>query len=522
MKSIFTTLLLLLVSLAASAGTLVVPPAGIEGKAYYAAAYSYAKGDNRSFNINIARDGDAIYIQGLYPELPEAWMAGTMHSDNVAIFPSGQFLGTVRPEQVDDSHEVFDVYFYCSTDLNKAIDFELSYNPANDTYEATYQYLLFSEKDNIRARFEHMQNLNVFSGAHVQTAKPANLPTTPYRLHGYECSLGKNLDYPVEVGFEGDDVYVRGISEVFPDVWVRGVREPAGKNFEIVRFMRNQYLGPYTLGSTTYDIWLTGIDHDNAYFTDVIFYLDPSTGVFSQQEGNWLVVNGDPVQWHWLNNMSDVTMEPDEGGADDGGDVMALVVPPAGLTTTTFRVSGYDCSFGTPEAIAGYDVELGIGASASGQEIEVYVCGLFTDIPDAWVKGTMALTPDGTPASLTFASPQYLGKWYDSLDCWFMGVDASEQMASLTFTYDAALGAFVQQEGTFAYFNDTATAPSPMALQMLAGLVLQSDCGAVLNGIRHSPNPRGPRSVYDLAGHNVGAAAQQGIVVANHRKMLKK
>lgn len=477
MKHLLTTLILSFLCLAAGADSLVTPPAGAEGKMYYAAAYSYAKGDNRAFTINILRDGDAIYIQGLYPELPEAWISGTMRPDNVAVFPSGQYLGTVDPTKVDDSHEVFNVYFYCSMDLNKSRNLELYYNPINDTYEATYQYLLFSEKDNLRARYEHMQNLNVFSGAHISTTAPENLQTLPYRLQGYECSIGKNLDYSIEVGFDGQDVYVRGISDAFPEAWVRGTREPAGLNKETVRFMRNQYLGPYNLGGKTYDIWFTGINHDEAYFTEVIFDYDPTTGVFSQQEGNWLVINGNPVEWRWLNNMSNVELVPDE--SEDEVDYYALITPPANLSAQPFTVSGSDCifNFEKGDALTPYEVKVGF------EENNCYIQGLFTDMPDSWLRGDLR-TIDGR-LTLTIPSPQYLGKWFGSMDSWFMAVDKTGVYAenAIRFTYDETQGAFVQQTGTYIFLNDAFDAPSEMFLQALKDVVL---AGKLPDAI-HSP-----------------------------------
>lgn len=495
MKHLLTTLFLFFVCLAVGADTLVTPPAGAEGKTYHAAAYSYAKSDNRAFDITIVRDGDAIFIQGLYPELPEAWISGTMGSNNVAVFPSGQFLGTVKSEQVDDSHETFDVYFFCSTDLNKSCNLELSYNPDNDTYEATYQYILFSEKDNLRARFEHMQNLNVFSGAHITTTIPENLKTLPYRLQGYECSLGKDLEYSIEVGFEGDYVYVRGISDAFPDAWVRGLRENVGEGIDVVTFMRNQYLGPYTLSGKVYDIWLTGIDHDEAYFTDVYFRYDTDTGVFNQIEGNWLVINGDPVQWRWLNNMSDVELIPDESGEIINH--YALVTPPDGLEMTTFTISGLDCTFGLDkgEAITPYKVKAGFAND------KCYIQGLYTDIPDAWICGLLSTKDQQT--TLTFPSSQYLGKWFDSVDCWMMAVDKTGTYmdAALVFTYNEDLGAFVQAPDTYVFFNDNFDSPSEMFLQAAKDLVLTGKIPEGIHGVYAEPSADAPaRKLYTPEG----------------------
>lgn len=310
---------------------------------------------------------------------------------------------------------------------------------------------------------------------------PADLTTTTYRMEAFETSVGKNLDYHVQLGFAGNEVWIQGISEAFPESWVKGEME--GDRLIIGM---DQYLGIYDLNGTNYNIWVTGINHGLARFEEPQFTYNPNTGIFTQIDGNWLVVNGSLTEWKWLNNMSDIMLSPvtDE---EELVDHYALVTPPAGVgtdefCTTTFTASGFDYSFGTPDPLASYPVELGFAPSAQG-DATVYARGLFADMPDAWVKGTAALDGSGAPASLTFPSPQYMGQWYGSLDCWLMGVDADEEAVSVTFTYDADQGAFVQQPDVRIYFNDAYDAPSPMALQMVGGLTLQGDCSSLLDGI---------------------------------------
>lgn len=304
---------------------------------------------------------------------------------------------------------------------------------------------------------------------------PADLATSPYRLVGYECSLGKDLEYSIEVGFDGDDVYVRGISDAFPDSWIHGSREVTKTGDEMVYFESDQYLGPYTLNGTTYNIWVKGIDHEYARFTDVIFHYDSATGVFTQQKDNWLVINGDLYEWHWLNNMSDVELVPDNGG--EYVDYFALVTPPADLTTTSFSAGGRDCTFDfdNGDAIAPYDVNVGFSGD------DCYVQGLFAEMPEAWVRGEVS-TVEGRQ-TLTLPSPQYLGKWYGSIDCWFMAVDGSGayMQDALVFTYDASQGGYVQAPGTYVFFSDAFDEPSPMSLQMVKALVLS---GTQPDGIR--------------------------------------
>lgn len=508
MKHFILSLIIALLPLTASlttaaADTLVTPPAEGVAKTYYAMGYSYAHDDNRSYELRVVRQGEDIFIQGLYDRMPEAWVRGTM-SGNKAIFPSGQYLGSVDPALVDDSHDVFDVYMYCSTDLRTTCDLEIDYNPLNDTFEAYYQYILFSEQDNIRARYEHLQNLSFFSAQKEPTAVPDDLATVSYRMNAYECSIGKDLEYYVQVGFRDDKVFVRGISEAFPEAWVSGTIEG-----DQVFFMRNQYLGPYVLGGKTYDIWFTGINHDEAYFTSVAFDYDPTTGIFTQPEGNWLVINGDPAAWKWLNNMSNVVLTPDENKQEEP-DELTPSTPPAGLATTTFHVTGTDYSFdpGEGEPLTPYDVEIGFDGS------NVYVKGLFTDMDEAWAKGRL----DGT--TLTFPASQYFGKWYDTMDCWMMGVQDHDTMCSIVFTYHPEEGAFVQEGDTEIYFNDDAHLISEMPLLAIGDLTLKGELPEGIASISAAPQHSAPR-FFNAAGIATAPRAP-GLYITAGRKVIVK
>lgn len=507
MKHFILSLLAMLCCATASADTLVTPPAeAAAAKSYYALAYSYAHGDNLGYTLNVVRDGNDIYIQGLFDYLPEAWIKGAM-TGNVARFPSGQYVGSVNPKDFQDyEHESYDAYVFCSTDLNTTCDLEIEYNPLNDTWEAYYQYILFSEKENIRSRFEHLQNLTFFSGQKVKTEAPADLVTTSYRMNAYECSVGKDLEYYVKVGFKDDKVYVQGISEVFPDAWVCGTMVEGGD----VHFMRNQYLGPYQLSGRTYDIWFTGINHDEAYFTTVNLHYDAATGVFTQPVSNWLVINGAPAEWRWLNNMTNVVLTPDEA-PQDNTEVTTLVTPPANLVTTNFHVTGTDYTFDTEEGepLTPYDVPVGFS------EGYLYVKGLFTDISEAWAKGRL----DGT--TLTFPSSQYFGKWYDTMDCWMLGGGPGGAKRNIVFTYDAAEGAFVLKDGLLIVFNDDAERISPMSFQTLGGVKLKGELPEAVQTIV-SDRPSRLFQVYDLSGAAVTSCSMPGIRIAEGRKMLVK
>lgn len=348
---------------------------------------------------------------------------------------------------------------------------------------------------------------------------PAGLTTTTYRMEAFECSVGKNLDYQVQLGFADSEVWIQGISEAFPESWVKG--EMQGDRLIIDM---DQYLGVYTLNGTDYNIWVTGINHEMARFEEPQFTYNPKTGIFTQLDENWLVVNGSLTEWTWLNNMSNIMLSPivDE---EELVDHYALVSPPQDMHLTEFTAAGYDYSFGAPEKLSEYSVTLGL-VDAADNGLEIYARGLFAEMPDAWCKGAVTLDADGQPATLTFSSPQYMGRWYGSLDCWLMGVDADDEVASINFAYDAALGAYVQQEDVRIYFNDGYDEPSPMALQVLGGLTLKGDWSLLLDRIAPiAATSSSSAKHYDLSGRRATFNRPLGgcaVVIEGERKRLVK
>lgn len=48
--------------------------------------------DAKGHIVNIGFDGSDIYVQGIYPSLPDAWIKGTVDGDTI-VFPSYQYLG---------------------------------------------------------------------------------------------------------------------------------------------------------------------------------------------------------------------------------------------------------------------------------------------------------------------------------------------------------------------------------------------------------------------------------------------
>lgn len=71
---------------------------------------------------------------------------------------------------------------------------------------------------------------------------------------------------------------------------------------------------------------------------------------------------------------------------------------------------------------------------------DIYVCGIFKNFPNSWIKGTI----NGT--KVTFESPQYLGA-NGTIDVWALGSNDDGIKDSFTFTYDAEAQSLSFDEG---------------------------------------------------------------------------
>lgn len=89
------------------------------------------------------------------------------------------------------------------------------------------------------------------------------------------------------VGFDGNDVYVQGVSADFPTSWIKGTLDGT-----TVTFKKNQYLGDYS----TYHIWASGTD--GSVLTD--FYMEYDAATKTLTALNDLLINAADDRIYYL------------------------------------------------------------------------------------------------------------------------------------------------------------------------------------------------------------------------------
>lgn len=103
-----------------------------------------------------------------------------------------------------------------------------------------------------------------------------------------------------------------------------------------------------------------------------------------------------------------------------------LVTPPAGLEITGWYMNCSSVSSSGETPVKNQAINVAFAGN------DVYVQGITTDFPTAWVKGTI------TGTSVKFDKFQYVGAYGGSVDCWFVGLElATLELIDATATYDA-------------------------------------------------------------------------------------
>lgn len=255
---------------------------------------------------------------------------------------------------------------------------------------------------------------------------------------GYSIFPAEDITGTVQVAFDGNDVYVQGLSrEEAPEAWVKGVRD--GEN---ITFAKKQLL---TKEETTR--WNGTTMTTYYYFNandDVVFAYDETNNKMTAEQ---YVINSD------IDNAGDYAASETITGVEiykEGGDEPVveptdeLVTPPATAEQKDYIFEAADKYYTTKTYKR--DVKVAVDGT------DVYFQGLSSQMPEAWVKGTMA------EGNVTVAGKQLLGTYVEDntayggekkeFDLYF-----SPEVENVVFAYNADEDAYT----TAAYGIDVMT-----------------------------------------------------------------
>ena len=248
--------------------------------------YSYGSTKNPVEKaIEVAFDGNDVYIKGIPYYFPDAWMKGTING-NTATFASGQFVG-------EDNYGK--EYMVGSNNLEDVVDIVFSFDSSTKTFVLTTPYLVENSQESLITKYwGYYDRLTVCQGeAYVpqEVVVPENLVTEAYVWTGktVEYDDDKNPVYTeftkfVNIGFDGNDVYVQGLCHDIPDAWVKGT-----KSNNTVTFTSGQYYGSRNYLGADYPFYFVGFNGTTN--CDVSFTYDSTTKTFTTDTNTWIYLN---------------------------------------------------------------------------------------------------------------------------------------------------------------------------------------------------------------------------------------
>ncbi len=260
---------------------LVTPPAGVTQEDWHTeglfCVYSNGYFARRNKNVKVAFYGNDIYVKGLSNIFPDAWVKGTF-ANGQAVFASGQYVG-----EIEDDKKVYmngtttdsENYFVCEDTYAFTFDTEAQ----KFTIESGF-YLNECSDKNKTSTYSYYRDLCIVKGEMeipVPIEAPEGLKTEMYYF-STQTYNGPYYQKVVDVGFDGDDVYIYGmcLDARWGDTWVKGK-----KNGAIVTFETGQYLG----SDGDQDCYFFGVNAEGAYnIEDVVMNYDETKGEFTTDQ----------------------------------------------------------------------------------------------------------------------------------------------------------------------------------------------------------------------------------------------
>jgi hypothetical protein len=350
----------------------------ITTNAFVGTKYSSSSSVPFTKTLNVAVDGNDLYIQGLSQDTNtgEAWIKGTKEGD-VYVFKRGQALGGG--------------YFLIgyNDETSTAEDAKLTVDTESGVYKFANEFIVnayYIDHLYYSGWFESGSTIAITGESEEPTTAPASLETKDAFMAGYlNTGSAKVTLQNVKMGKVDNDIYIQGVYAGMPEGWVKGT---LNTETNIVTFE------PQLIGMEE--------DYTKHYFVGTTSGKDATTLQFSYkttQKGETLLELVKP-------NFYSISPSKTAGSVAYYGynlvfhDMQATETVPAGLTATDYllnydkaKVNNDNSRTYTPIS---HNIKFGI------LDNKAYLKGLSADAPEAWIVGNV----DGN--KITFETPQAL------------------------------------------------------------------------------------------------------------------
>ncbi len=243
----------------------------------------YYNVSEKQYATKVAFDGTDIYIKGLAYDLKDNtddWVKGTI-GEGVVTIPSGQLVG----------YDVYGskCYLVGSDDMQYGqgtiTDIVFSYDADAKKLEAQTKYIIDNAKSDVLDVNAWLECVELYAGEPV-VVEPVKVPedmvTETWRLRStqqFSPDYTQEISGKVEVGFDSDDVYVKGLNPYPSRLWIKATKNAEGKY--VVPAL--QYMGEEEYYGSSTKYYFTSRNEDGEA-VDVVFDYDEETRTLSTDQ----------------------------------------------------------------------------------------------------------------------------------------------------------------------------------------------------------------------------------------------
>ena len=237
----------------------VTPPVGLITEDWTIARYFYDEGNEDVTSeekvLQIGFAGNDVYVNGFsyYSDNLKgtAWIKGTLSEDGKSItFAGNQCYG------FDDNNNG---YFFAGFDITNSalassITAEYDAEAGIITWPDDMIIIENADESSFKEYGFFTDIVTTVKGTAPEPIPAPDVVATEWYFKSQSLSedgetgelVGKDYTLHVKVGFAGNDVFVQGLNEVLPEIWVKGTLNPETKK---VTFATGQCLGIYDFGA---------------------------------------------------------------------------------------------------------------------------------------------------------------------------------------------------------------------------------------------------------------------------------
>ena len=322
--------------------TLVTLPAGLTTTDmpltgnYFASISDYSNDESTPVNatVKVAKDGNTFYIQGLVQVMPEAWVMGEYDEEANEVVVPVTYLGTASGSTV----------YAMGYSSNGPTPIYLSYDQSTGAMEVE-GYLMASSSE-LENTLDAIYTALYIGVRPEPVVVPATLTTVtlPFSATYYDGN-SEDLTSTVNLGIDGNDVYVQGLFPDLPEGWIKG---SFNEDKTAVIFPYGQYVGAGQYGSV-YAVGDEEVEDEDGDVTsnisDIVFEYDSKKNVYTLQNVIYASGKKDQINYYYLlanvviGISSDVTWIAAEAGWSNSTEVTTFNIA-EDITATADKANG--------------------------------------------------------------------------------------------------------------------------------------------------------------------------------------